>query len=225
MKTMLIFGGNGDIGSAIVKKFKENNFNVIAPPHQELDLSSRDELEKYLDKNCDMEPDVLIQCAGWNTPKIFEEIKYEDIDKANSINTLSFYRTVQYYLPKMKKKNNGHILAISSLYGSFARARRLAYVMSKHSLNGMVKTMAIEFGPFNIKVNSLSPGFVDTVMTRKNNNETVIKSFQEKIPLDRLGSTEDIANAAYFLCSFENNYITGQDIVIDGGYSIGGFQK
>ena len=75
----------------------------------------------------------------------------------------------------------------------------------------------------NIKVNSLSPGFVDTKLTRKNNDNQKIKEWENKIPLNRLANPNDIAEVAYFLCN-DNKYITGQDIVVDGGYTIGGFE-
>lgn len=224
MRTVFILGGRGDIGKAIAIKFEENGYHVIAPTKQELDLEDRSSIDKYFeDKTFDV--DVLIHSAGWNEPKPFEKITYEDLDKANSINVIGFYRVIQQFMPGLKNKKNGHVLAISSLYGIFSREQRLPYVMSKHALNGLIKTLAIELGPFNIKVNTLSPGFVDSKMTRKNNDPKMIKSIEEKIPIGRMAHPEDIAKVAYFLCSSENNYINGQNIIVDGGYSIGGFQK
>jgi 3-oxoacyl-[acyl-carrier protein] reductase len=125
----------------------------------------------------------------------------------------------------MKQRKSGHIVAISSLYGAFSRSKRSAYSASKHALNGLVKAMSIELAPDNVLVNTLSPGFVDTKLTRKNNTADMIHEFKEKIPLGRLASVEDISAVAFFLCSEKNTYITGQDIVVDGGYSVGGFQK
>lgn len=124
----------------------------------------------------------------------------------------------------MKEKRQGHILAISSLYGTISRRGRLAYAASKHALNGIVKTLACELGEYNILVNSLSPGFVDTVMTRKNNSKEQIDAITGKIPLGRLADVNDIANIAYFLCSSENSYITGQNIIADGGFMAEGGQ-
>lgn len=125
----------------------------------------------------------------------------------------------------MKKNNNGHILAISSIYGIISRRGRLSYAMSKHALAGLVQTLAIELGPFNIKVNALAPGVIETKMTKKNNSQETITSLKAGIPLGRLGSPHDIARAAFYLCSEENSFITGQTVVVDGGYIIGGFQK
>jgi len=117
------------------------------------------------------------------------------------------------------------VLVISSLYGFLARSGRLPYVISKHGLNGAVKTLAIELAPYGVLVNSLSPGYIGTKMTYQNNSEETIAKLVLGIPLGRLGSAEDIAEVAEFLCSKKNKYINGQDIVVDGGFSIGGFQN
>ena len=223
MKTVFVLGGRGDIGTAICRKFGEQGCQVIAPTSQELDLADVNSVTRYFDDK-DIRADVLVNSAGWNVPKPIDEIGIEDIKRSQSINVLGFYQVLKYFLPAFKERREGYVVAVSSLYGTFARSKRLPYVMSKHALNGLIKTLAIELGPYNIKVNAVSPGFVDTKMTRKNNDARTIKSFEERIPLGRLAAPSAIANIVYFLCSSENDYITGQDIIIDGGYSIGGFQ-
>ncbi len=224
MNTLFILGGLGDIGSAIVKKFKDESYQIIAPTSKELDLSNLSSIDSYF-KNHKIEADVIINSAGWNNPKPCEELTFDDIQKTILINAVGFFKVIQYFLPYLKNKKEGHILGISSLYGIFAREKRLAYVMSKHALNGMIKNLALELGDFNIKVNVVSPGFVDTIMTRKNNSKEKIDEFEKKIPLNHLADTKDIASAAFFLCSPENQYITGQNLIVDGGYSVGGFQR
>ncbi|MFH1825471.1 MAG: SDR family oxidoreductase [Candidatus Firestonebacteria bacterium] len=224
MKTMFIVGGTGGIGIAIAEKFKNNGFNVIVPSEQELNFLDGNTIEKYF-KGKNFDVDVIINCAGINNPKPFEDLTYKDIDKTFSVNVGGFFKVLQYLVPKMKEKKSGYILAISSIYGHISRKGRLPYSMSKHALNGMVKTLALEFGPYNIKVNAVSPGFVETVMTSKNNSPEVVKGFIEKIPLGYMAKPDDIAKIVYFLCSPENNYITGQCLIADGGYTIGGFEK
>jgi len=224
IRTLFLLGGSGDIGKAIQQKFIEKGYKVIAPTRQEINLEDRESIENYFkDKNFAI--DVLMNCAGVNEPKTFTTITYEDIDKTLQINLLGFFRIIQHLLPGMIEQGNGHILAISSIYGVISRGKRLPYSMSKHALNALVKTLAIEFGELNIKVNSLSPGFVETKLTRKNNDEKTIKQLIEKIPLKRLATPEDVANASYMLCSVENTFISGQNIIVDGGYTIGGFEK
>ena len=97
--------------------------------------------------------------------------------------------------------------------------------MSKFALNGLIKTMSLEFAQYGVKTNALAPGFVETAMTSKNNSPETIKGFIEKIPLGRMATVQDIANAAYFLCGKDNTYINGQTIIADGGILAGGFEN
>ncbi len=223
MNKLLLLGGNGDIGQAIKNKFVSEGFHVNSPSSKELNLENIDLIEGFMSQHDGF--DVLIQCAGFNEPKAVDDVSIDDIFKTFKINVFGFYKIVQMNLDYFKKKNNGWILGISSLYGTISRENRSPYAMSKHALNGLIKTLAIELGKYNIKSNTLSPGFVETKMTRKNNSEDKIKSFENKIPLGRLASPENIADAALFLCSGQNGYINGQDIIIDGGFMAGGFQQ
>lgn len=152
MRTVFILGGNGDIGSAITARFRKEGCHVIAPTSRELNLEDRGAVESYL-QNHAIDVDVIIQCAGWNNPKTLTEIAYEDIDKTNDINVVSFYRIIQHFAPGMRHKMDGYILAISSIYGIYSRKGRLAYAMSKHALNGLVKTLApgLKLPPINEK--------------------------------------------------------------------------
>ena len=224
MKTVLLTGATGDIGSAIADAFSAQGYHVVAPGRKELDLSSTEAVQAYMSQ-LTAEIDVFVHCAGINNPKLIDELTEIDISKTFQINTLSFYTMSQFLLKNNQHKKLSSIVGISSIYGSFSRKGRLAYSASKHALNGMIKTMALELGQHNIKVNGVSPGFVETQLTRKNNSDEVINQFKRKIPLGRLASTQDIANVVYFLCSPQNNYINGQCLIVDGGYSIGGFQE
>ena len=224
MKKLFLTGASGDIGTAVKKKFEENNFQVIAPGRDELDLENISAISGYFRQN-KHEADAVIHCAGFNNPKMSDLLTIEDIEKTARINYISFVEMVRRLVPPMKAKKKGHILAISSLYGSISRSGRLAYTASKHALNGVVKTLSCELGEYNILVNALSPGFVDTKMTRKNNTPEKIAVLKNKIPVKRLAAPEDIANTAFYLCSRENSYISGQDIIVDGGFMAEGGQS
>ena len=89
---------------------------------------------------------------------------------------------------------------------------------------GAMKTMAIEFAEFGVMVNAVSPGYINTRMTSKNNSPEIIKKLVDGIPVRRLGLPDDVARAVSFLSSPENTYVNGVDLVVDGGYSVGGFQ-
>lgn len=222
MKRVFITGGNGDIGSSIVEIFKINGYEVVSPNSKELDLRDSKLIKEYFNHNNNF--DIFIHCAGINNPSIIEDLDFNNIKETMQINTFSFYEILKTLIP-YQKINGGYILAISSIYGQISRAGRTAYTMSKHALIGLIKTAAIELGKYNIKVNALSPGFVDTNLTRKNNNDEKIKIINESIPLGSIAKPTDIANVSYFLCSEKNTYITGQDITVDGGFICGGFQK
>ncbi len=224
MKTLLLTGASGDIGKAIQKLFEKNNYRIIAPTRAELNLESPESIQHYF-KNFKEKIDSLIHCAGFNTPKLALDLNEADVQKTFQINTMAFYSICRQLLNHFVNQKGASILAISSIYGHFSRKGRLAYATSKHALEGMVKTLALEFGIHNIKVNCLAPGFVDTQLTRKNNSEEIIEGFKQKIPLGRLADPMDIAEVAYFLCSENNKYINGQSIIVDGGYSVGGFQE
>lgn len=101
----------------------------------------------------------------------------------------------------------------------------MPYVISKHALIGAMKTLAIELAVDGVMVNAISPGYIETKMTRANNTPEGIANFKKGIPVGRLGQPSEVAQAAAFLASPENVYITGQILVVDGGYSIGGFQN
>lgn len=222
MKKVFITGGNGEIGSSIVEIFENNGYKVISPNSKELDLRDSKLIDEYFNHNNNF--DIFIHCAGINNPYLIEDLDFNNIKETMQINTFSFYEILKKLMP-YQKINGGYILAISSLYGQISKAGRAAYAMSKHALIGLIKTAAIELGRYNIKVNAISPGFVDTNLTRKNNDSNKIKFLEEGIPLGNMAKPTDIANVAYFLCSEKNTYITGQDITVDGGFICGGFQK
>ncbi|SFB85309.1 3-oxoacyl-[acyl-carrier protein] reductase [Brevinema andersonii] len=224
MKNLLLTGASGNIGQAIAQLFLSKGYKVTAPTRQELDLCDPQNIDNYFNQHS-LEYLAFIHCAGYNTLYSLEALKLCELQKTLQINTLSFFQILSYLIPFFKQKKKGYVLGISSLYGTIAREERASYVMSKHAMNGLMQTACLELGSYNIKVNTLSPGFVDTQMTRKNNSLEKIQNLQTKIPLKRLGSVEDIANIAYMLCSEQNTYISGQNIIVDGGFMAGGFQK
>jgi NAD(P)-dependent dehydrogenase (short-subunit alcohol dehydrogenase family) len=224
MRNVLLTGASGDIGKAINDEFIKHEDNVISPTHTEMDLSSMESVNSYM-KKLKSGVDVFVHCAAINFPKPIENISFEDLYQTMCINTFSFYQIVKFLLENFKNRKNGYILGVSSIYGSIARKGRFSYVSSKHCLSGMIKSLALEYGKYGVKCNTLSPGFVDTKLTRQNNDEATIKSFANKVPLGKLASVNDIAEIAYFLCSDHNKYINGQNIIADGGYTTGGFQE
>jgi len=223
MKTVFLLGGSGGIGRAVARRFQKAGWRVIAPTRRELDLEDRASIAQFFRKSAPR-ADALIHCAGWNRPGPAEAVTVEDLEKAMAVNVFGFFWVLRHLLPGMKRNKGGSVVAVSSLYGLFSRKNRLPYAASKHALNGLMRTLALELGRHGIRVNLLSPGFVDTAMTRRNNDPAMIRKLCERVPLGRLARPSDIAQAVYFLCSPEGGYIHGANLVVDGGYSIGGFQ-
>lgn len=220
--TALILGGYGDIGSAIAHKLRDEGCNVVTVGRSDFDLGRPDQIDAYFLNNT-ANFDLLIHSGGLNYPKKFKDLSEYEIRECVDVNLHGFLSVTRHCLPYWEKTCFGRVLIISSLYGSSARKGRLPYVISKHALNGAMKTLALELSGHGVLVNSLSPGFVATKMTYKNNTNEIIDKIVEAIPVGRMGAPEEIAAVAAFLCSTQNSYISGQDIVVDGGYSAGGF--
>ena len=139
------------------------------------------------------------------------------------MNFTSFLRLARVIAPRMAEAGGGVITVISSLYGLFGRAGRLPYAASKHALNGIVQTLAIELGPRGIRVNAVSPGFIDTKLTRKNISGDRLRELERNIPAGRLGHPDDVADVVGYLHGPSARYITGQNLIVDGGFIAGGF--
>jgi 3-oxoacyl-[acyl-carrier protein] reductase len=220
---LFLTGGNGEIGKAIAKVFSDDGYQIIAPSSKELDCSDNVSIANYFRDFNYTSIKAFVHCAGINNPKPFTEVTNESILKVFQINTLSFLSIVQNLNKYLT--SSSRIVAISSIYGKISRNKRIEYTTSKNGLKGMVQTLALELGGRGILVNSVSPGFIATGLTYKNNSAEVIDGLIQDIPLKKLGKPEYIGELVNFLCSDKNNFITGQDIVIDGGYLTGGFQS
>lgn len=206
--TIFLTGAKGDIGSIISKALKQENITVIEPSSEELDLSNEFEVNYKVDG--------FIHCAGVNFLKEYNKINSNELINLFNINTFSFVKLCG----QLNFTPGSNIIAIGSLYATNTRENRIQYTMSKHAMYGAVKTLALEKSIESIKVNMISPGFVDTKMTRKNNSNDRISHLEANIPLG-LTSPWEIANLCVYLIK-HNNAITGQNILIDGGANLKG---
>ena len=206
---ILVTGGSIGIVKDICDKFIKEDHEVIAPTREELDLSQP--ISFIPDKI-----DVLINNAGINLiDSVFDGENYEEIMQVNYFSPLRLFKLC---LPHMKKQNYGRIINIGSVWVDYAKSGRSAYSASKNALHSLTKSITSEYGAYNILANTVSPGFFITDMTLQNNTEEAIKELRSKIPVGRLGYTNEVADLVYFL-TIRNSYISGQNIVIDGGYS------
>jgi len=218
-RTVFLTGGARGIGAAIREELVTAGYTVISPSREELDLASKDSVEAYLKDHSDIAVDVLINNAGMNVPEKISEISWDNWNKTLQTNLSSAVRLIQFLAPGMSARGYGRILNTSSILGLVTKEGRAAYSMTKAALNALTRSAALEFGAGGVLVNSLAPGYVDTELTRKNNSPEALTSIIRSIPLGRMADPKELARVAGFLVSEQNTYLTGQTIVVDGGFT------
>jgi 3-oxoacyl-[acyl-carrier protein] reductase len=160
--------------------------------------------------------DILVNNAGITRDGLILRMKDEDWDLVLSINLKGSFLCTKSALKYMSKQRSGTIINIASIVGAMGNAGQANYVASKAGLIGLTKTIAREYANRNVTANAVAPGFIDTAMTQAL-TEQVRADLAKQIPLGRLGSSEDVANAVRFLASPSAAYITGQVIHVNGG--------
>ena len=233
---IILTGATGGIGNSILDKLisvganvlatgtNQEKLNVIQNKHpnvkvQKFDLSNHDEIQNFINKSYDIfgnKIDILINNAGITKDNLSIRMKDEEWNNVIDINLTSTFLLSKYAIKKMLKNKKGKIINITSVVGHAGNIGQANYAASKAGVVAMSKSLALEYGKKNIKVNCVSPGFINTDMTKKIEDEykNVLKS---KIPLDRFGEPNDIANTVVFLCSDLSDYITGETIHVNGG--------
>lgn len=160
--------------------------------------------------------DVLINNAGITKDNLLMRISEEDFDKVIEVNLKSVFNMTKAVQRTMLKQRQGSIINMSSVVGVKGNAGQSNYAASKAGIIGFSKSVALELGSRNIRSNVIAPGFIETEMTAKLDENTV-KGWRDAIPLKRGGTPEDIANVCVFLASDMSAYVTGQTINVDGG--------
>ena len=226
-KNVLVTGGTKGIGRSIVKELKKK-YNVYYTGRKnreiknyfQLDLSDQASVNNFIKKINKLNFDILINNAGINNIKYFNLYKSSEIQNLLNVNIINLSLITKILLKNMMKKKWGRIINISSIWGVNPCKKRTIYSMSKSALISFSKSLAIEYGAYNINTNSISPGFIMTDLTKKSLSSHQLKSLKNKIPLQRLGTSKEIADIVLFLCS-EKNYINGSNIIADGGFLSG----
>lgn len=216
-KNIFVTGGSRGIGKSIVDFFKSKGHYVYSPNRNEFNLENLDSINSMDEFNFD----VIVNCAGINELMYFSDESFEYIkvfNKTMNVNLLAPISIIQRTIPYMIKNGYGRIVNIGSILQTFSKKQRSIYSMSKSALHSLTKSIAVEYGEFNILCNTISPGYIDTELTRKNNTQLELDKIAMDLPTKRLGTPEEVAKLCYQM-TIENTFITGQNIIIDGGFS------
>ena len=217
-RTALITGGARGIGAAIATELEARGYQIIAPTRAEMDLGNDESIQRWLASASDLKVDVLINNAGINVLNPLTTLEPQSWQAMLQTNLTGAVRLIQAFAPGMQSRGWGRILNLSTIFSLVTKERRGAYSMTKAALNALTRTAAVELGPDGILVNALAPGYVDTDLTRQNNSPEAIAAITATIPLRRLAHPAELARTAAFLVSEENTYLTGQTVIVDGGF-------
>jgi len=239
-KNIIVTGASGGIGNSIVEKLYENGANILATgtrlekleelKHKfkniktlKFDISQHEKIEEFINNATDElggSLDCIVNNAGITKDNLTIRMSLEEWTKVIDINLTSTFLMSKYSIKKMLKNKSGKIINITSVVGHTGNVGQANYTASKAGIVAMSKSLAIEYAKKNINVNCISPGFIRSAMT-----DQIDEKFKEailaKIPSNRLGKPEDVANAVIFLSSAESNYINGETIHVNGGMYLG----
>jgi len=203
-----------DVVTKSLQKDYDNVFSFIC------DLTKEEEVQLLIPKIIEKVEriDILVNCAGVSPIGSVTEISLLEFRKTIDINLISIFLTCKYILPYMMSMENGVIINIVGTLGLKAIRRKASYCATKAAVHNLSQQMALDYGDYGIRINSVSPGFVDTPLNKDLTDE-IRSLILESQPLHKAASGQDIAESVYFLSSDAASLITGTNLVIDGGQS------
>jgi NAD(P)-dependent dehydrogenase (short-subunit alcohol dehydrogenase family) len=240
-KTALVTGGTRGIGLAISRALRRSGAKVVAITRSEeqiavfhkefaedplasaelADVRDRRSLESLRDKLTQL--DILIPNAGVNTRVKALELADEPLHEMLDTNLYGVFITCQVFGPLLFARPGGRVVITSSISAIHGMELRAAYAATKAGLSGLVRALAIEWGPQGVNVNAVGPGIIETPLTRAymDQHPERVEATIANTPLRRLGQPEDVADVVHFLVSDASRFITGQTVFVDGGVSAG----
>ncbi len=242
-KTAVVTGGGSGIGFAIAQKFCKKGVQtfIIGRNRTKLDeacqklgpfsagiqadLSLLNTIPSMVERITSQfgHIDILVNNAGIHHKAMMTEVTDSDYQKVVLTNQTAVFTLSREVARVMIRQKSGVILNISSMASQYGIPKVIGYTASKSAVEGMTRAMAVELSPLGIRVNCLAPGFIATEMSMKalDNDPERSQKVLSRTPMGRLGTPEEVADAAYFLCSDESGYITGVVLPVDGGNSVG----
>ena len=248
-KVAIITGATGGIGEATAKRFLEEGASVMLVGRSAVKLKETRErlgadryvaefIAEAVDEKANAAAvaatiaafggvDILIANAGTEGKvALLEDQTVENFEDVLRTNVIGVWLSIKYCIEPMKKRGGGSIVALSSIAGMIGVPAGGPYIASKHAVYGLVKTAALELGPFGVRVNAIGPGPIDNRMIRSietqlspDDPDAMRGSFVQLIAMKRYGANEEVANLALFLASDESSYCTGSIHMIDGGFT------
>jgi 3-oxoacyl-[acyl-carrier protein] reductase len=238
-KTILITGATRGIGKAVADNLYKLNANLIltgtiADEIKELnelysgerkiyfcvDFSDEKSVSLFLQQlNVYKKIDILINNAGINKLNFINDVYENDWNEMFLVNLTAPFKLIKHISPKMIDNNYGRIINIASIFSVISKSKRAVYSSTKAGLHGLTIGVSNDLAKHNILVNTISPGFILTDLTKKNLTKNEIAELSSQIPINRLGEVDDISNVILFFISDLNTYLTGQNIIIDGGFT------
>lgn len=228
----LVTGGNKGIGKAIALRLAASGAQVtatgtdpvalaalegtgIAPVA--LDLSDDAAIAAFLQGAPAY--DILVNNAGINRHAIVGDLNLADYDDIMRVNVRSAVMLCKGLVPAMAARGWGRVVNVTSIFSVVAKPARASYATSKFALAGFTRVLALDYAAKGVLANAVAPGFIGTEMTRRMLGEKGIAEMTAQVPVGRLGTPEEVANLVAFLASAENSFLTGQNILIDGGFT------
>ncbi|MBB1451482.1 SDR family oxidoreductase [Pseudoalteromonas sp. SG43-1] len=238
-KVVVVTGGTKGIGLAVVKRLLSNGYKVhnldIEPSEtgifHQCDVSDVSAVQSCINAICEQSKriDVLVSNAGKHLSANIESTDEQTLDALFALNVKGAYAAVQSVLPSMKAQNSGAIILVASDQAIIGKQNSFAYNLTKHALASMAKTTALDYASFNIRVNAVCPGTIETPLFHNAIDAYCAKSGANKAeivaeeaslqPLNRLGQADEVAALVSFLASDDASFITGSLQSIDGGYT------
>jgi len=230
-RVALVTGGTRGIGAAIARRLRHDGATVTVTGTREegrgpegcgyraVDFADHASVDAFAADIGDAGVDILVNNAGVNKIAPFAEIDLADFDRIHSVNLRAAFVLCRAVLPSMRQRRWGRIVNVASIFGVVSAPFRASYSASKFALDGLTAALAAEVAKDGILANCVSPGVIDTELTRSVLGEFGMKDLVSRVPAGRLGTPDEVAALVAWLAGPENTFVSGQNVVIDGGFT------